>query len=703
MNVTAPVSRFAGFKCLSPKKYHVKWKLRIETHRLLRIICLLGTFFACLIFCQELSAQTPAHLKAKKAPLFVRKNVKKLSAFLTKNEKSDSAKTRQIYLWIINTIKYDVKHFQNYSGKVYSPKKILKRRKAVCLGYSHLFVALCREAGISAMMIPGYSKGGDYDFGDVFFKPDHAWSAVKNDGRWKLMDLTWGAGNIIRKRSAKMWLRKLFGLSNIKDKLKFKRDVSDTWLTKDPKDFYLSHCPNDPTYLLLAEDAPVSTFENIFSDGQKPPPRTHDSVYKDYVRKYEPAVYTTKPDPRSIMNEKLRAYEEGQKSNEFTLLNNDDILNCELILADSIFRAIDFKNRDSIYLARNLNSVTVHAVKSMMHMECRKEDIKTEKYLQDWKNKNKLDITTDEYKFLSGKTKNEIKAVARMQKKTSSLKKRMKASIKRAGRQQDQIKKEEGAFGEVKTRAKKVAPEITQALVDSAQSYLKRAGDYKKEVRFYDSVCTVFKKRMAGLSRKVDTLCLSVTKIVFKAGKDRQEKMCDSYDDGIRWPKKMSLVLKSREDSLLMKQLLVMEDSVLKMKDRELKLFAEAQKWHKARRKNLLKLWKDTEESNYSKQMLEDFVTSDSALKWHSDFCERHYDYGQQKKSEYKLLKKLLKKELAATEMEMLYEKWRFRIVKSEIAYKRGLDKKRLAAKSRFCVQLISKSEKALRTAGKKK
>lgn len=52
-----------------------------------------------------------------------------------------------------------------------------------------------RIAGVQCMTVPGYSKGFGYQTGQSFSGEfDHAWNAVYLDGRWHLVDSTWGSG-----------------------------------------------------------------------------------------------------------------------------------------------------------------------------------------------------------------------------------------------------------------------------------------------------------------------------------------------------------------------------------------------------------------------------------------------------------------------------------------------------------------------------
>lgn len=52
-----------------------------------------------------------------------------------------------------------------------------------------------RVAGVQCVTVPGYSKGFGYQTGQSFSGEfDHAWNAVYLEGRWHLVDSTWGSG-----------------------------------------------------------------------------------------------------------------------------------------------------------------------------------------------------------------------------------------------------------------------------------------------------------------------------------------------------------------------------------------------------------------------------------------------------------------------------------------------------------------------------
>lgn len=121
---------------------------------------------------------------------------------LTSPFPSPTDKARVLFTWLHHNIEYDVKSFFNDSVKASTPASTLATGLAVCEGYANLFAALARHAGLEAVVISGHGKGFGYQ--DLApgspvpqFKGNHAWNAVKiDDGQWKLIDATWGAGAV---------------------------------------------------------------------------------------------------------------------------------------------------------------------------------------------------------------------------------------------------------------------------------------------------------------------------------------------------------------------------------------------------------------------------------------------------------------------------------------------------------------------------
>ena len=130
-------------------------------------------------------------------------DIKALAESLTKVAATDYDKALKIHDWVCENIYYDEDGVSstNISSTAYVASDVLYQRKAVCLGYSNLFAALCRAAGIGCNVVTGYALGveeGDIAWTETSINTsdaNHAWNEVYLDGRWVLVDTTWDSQN----------------------------------------------------------------------------------------------------------------------------------------------------------------------------------------------------------------------------------------------------------------------------------------------------------------------------------------------------------------------------------------------------------------------------------------------------------------------------------------------------------------------------
>ena len=163
---------------------------------------------------------------------------------------------RGIYDWMTDNIKYDVKELKRVEeankkrGKKTKKsqqeweesllKSVIKKKKGVCQGYSLLFDAIAKELGLPSAIVTGYVKDKD---GKILNKIGHAWNAIKTDGRWILVDATWGAGYI-------------------NERGKFIKANKDYWYDVDPTEMIKRHMPYDPLWQLLEKPVSYAEFKN---------------------------------------------------------------------------------------------------------------------------------------------------------------------------------------------------------------------------------------------------------------------------------------------------------------------------------------------------------------------------------------------------------------------------------------------------------
>ena len=161
-------------------------------------------------------------------------SIEELATLLAQNVSSETAKARIIYAWIAQHIAYDL---NAYNDAVYSDKypdveaeTVLGDRKTICSGYSNLYFALAEAMNLESAIIIGHAKGATPNlarFQDV----NHSWNSVKIDGKWYLLDATWGAGAIADN--------------------KFAFDYKPYYFATAPEELIYNHFPLDAGWQLL--------------------------------------------------------------------------------------------------------------------------------------------------------------------------------------------------------------------------------------------------------------------------------------------------------------------------------------------------------------------------------------------------------------------------------------------------------------------
>ncbi|MFK7901117.1 MAG: transglutaminase domain-containing protein [Cyclobacteriaceae bacterium] len=182
----------------------------------------------------------------KKAPR-VKTDYQKIADHLVIIAKDDLEKAKLIYLWLCFNIKYDALSFQKGKYQDPSPTVTMLNRKAVCSGYGNLFQAMGKQIGLEIEVVGGYSKGYGYRSGTVFKTGNHAWNVVKIGGKSILVDATWGAGYVQKK----------------KGKLQFVKKLNMYWFNTNPYEFAFTHLPDKAEKSLYQFINPVLTLQQF--------------------------------------------------------------------------------------------------------------------------------------------------------------------------------------------------------------------------------------------------------------------------------------------------------------------------------------------------------------------------------------------------------------------------------------------------------
>lgn len=112
-------------------------------------------------------------------------------------EENDYEKVKKIAYWVAENVYYnDVAAKTSVNAEVISLETVLETKTATCAGYSNLFSALCNMQDIYCINMRGGTCTACGDYNILASVPmNHEWNAVKLDGKWVFVDVTWLSNN----------------------------------------------------------------------------------------------------------------------------------------------------------------------------------------------------------------------------------------------------------------------------------------------------------------------------------------------------------------------------------------------------------------------------------------------------------------------------------------------------------------------------
>lgn len=187
---------------------------------------------------------------ARNAPNSYTRSLNSLSDYLTTPARSDLAKARSIYAWIMTHVRYDDAAAANpyYTTETEYANRVLKSRRAVCSGFALLYKCLLKRAGVEVVSVKGYSRIYDVQAGRPTGPVDHEWNAMQLDGDWYLADLTW-ASTTAREG-----------------------EINDFYFLTNPEAFVAQHLPADPRWQLLSPSVSKAAFDRY--------PKIYDAYFR---------------------------------------------------------------------------------------------------------------------------------------------------------------------------------------------------------------------------------------------------------------------------------------------------------------------------------------------------------------------------------------------------------------------------------------
>lgn len=428
-----------------------------------------------------------------KAPKSVSSDLKKLTLHLCDSLEGDFMKANAIYNWITHNIKYDVAAFKRGDLKRPTIKEVLKKKKALCDGYSDLFTEMCQEVGIRALTVSGYGRDWMFDDSDKLYTPRHAWNAVYIANNWHLVDATWGAGvigqfpNKIQKTIKKANNNPAQQIG----KLKFKFKYDPNFFMAPPAAFRIKHLPYDPIWQLTDSLMPLAIFEAGEAEIAK--------FNETYGRQ---AINTKEVNRFYNLEEHLRIIEEAERAYKYNSRFHVSMALQHQARAIDSLKKLD-KNAPPIKRNAMVETVKQELKSAEKYVALQKESITLE--YTELKRKNKKKNTLAKA-YISTVNNNNKQAITKCKSKISGGDNKYRKLMQRAGEAiADHKKVNPQKFDAIKTALpedKVTAPRLI-TLVDSVSTRLEKLdekhSDLIKQHELVDKLVDANKTRLDTL------------------------------------------------------------------------------------------------------------------------------------------------------------------------------------------------------------
>lgn len=153
-----------------------------------------------------------------------------MATWLKTHTGSSTALQQALYSWMAGNIVFDVarmNEISNYRDTAAAIQQTLHTRKGLSTDFAVLYARVCREAGINAVVVTGYTLQGD----GMVPLGTHDWVAVKSGTQWTVTDPAWGAGTLENGR--------------------FVQHTDWKWFQMVPQVAVKTHMPFDPLWQLI--------------------------------------------------------------------------------------------------------------------------------------------------------------------------------------------------------------------------------------------------------------------------------------------------------------------------------------------------------------------------------------------------------------------------------------------------------------------
>lgn len=163
-------------------------------------------------------------------------SIESVARYIASREPDPFLRVKALHDYVADRVAYDIAALRRGEYPPQDEETVFRTRMAVCAGYATLLVKLGEYTGDEIVYVSGDSRGEN---GQVA-GGGHAWNAAKIEGRWYLLDATWGAGYV--------------------NGSTFTKSYSTANLFTPPEVFVHDHLPENKAWQLLATPISASEF-----------------------------------------------------------------------------------------------------------------------------------------------------------------------------------------------------------------------------------------------------------------------------------------------------------------------------------------------------------------------------------------------------------------------------------------------------------
>lgn len=260
---------------------------------------------------------------------FNRGNIAKLTANVTKNMSSEEDKVLAIHEWVTQQLKW--KTSKSFDNSYKTAKKTLFNRKGSVRSYVVLFDEMCKFAKVECEIVKG-NVAPEYSFhydSKAYEISNHSWNAVKINGSWFVIDVTFDAGSMKKKKyPVKKIIEKNISIPYpggvkrfyfIQKKTKFVQNPSQDYYLKN-KEMMGTHFPLMPMWQLSKDTISSNIYRKKLWERKAHINSSSGEYVYDYNKKIDNYVFSVHPD--------LIEGTDGNQHNEtnFVALANGEVI-----------------------------------------------------------------------------------------------------------------------------------------------------------------------------------------------------------------------------------------------------------------------------------------------------------------------------------------------------------------------------------------